>query len=191
MKDYLLEKFAAVFNTCPHCPLPVMSGPPMEIHVDENAKPFACHKASNIPIHWEKQVHDQLLRDEALGVIERVPYGTPVTWCHRMVLSRKQDGSPRRTVDLSRLNKHCKRETHNPESSFHAARRIPAHTYKTVVDAWNGYHSVELRESDRHLTTFITQFGRWRYKRGIQGYVSSGDAYNRRLDAILSDFVRK
>ena len=63
----------------------------MEIHIDENATPYACHKAGNIPIHWEKQVYQDLLRDEALDVIERVPYGTPVTWCHRMVLNRKHD----------------------------------------------------------------------------------------------------
>ena len=60
-----------------------------------------------------------------------------------------------------------------------------------MTDAWNGYHSVPLREEDRHLTTFITPFGRWRYTRAPQGFVSSGDGYNRRLDAIMSNFERK
>ena len=59
-------------------------------------------------------------------------------------------------------------------------------TWKTVTDAWNGYHSVPLRESDRKLTTFITPWGRWRYKRLPQGFVSSQDGYNRRYDAILA-----
>ena len=63
--------------------------------------------------------------------------------------------------------------------------------WKTVTDAWNGYHSAPLRESDHHLTTFITPFGRWRYRRAPQGFLSSGDGYNRRFDAILSDFERK
>jgi len=45
------------------------------------------------------------------------------------------------------------------ESPFHLARQIPKDTWKTVMDAWNGYHSIPLRESDRHLTTFITPFG--------------------------------
>ena len=54
-----------------------------------------------------------------------------------------------------------------------------------------GYHSVPLRESDRHLTTFITPFGRWRYTRAPQGFLSSGDGYNRRFEAILTDFERK
>ena len=77
------------------------------------------------------------------------------------------------------------------ESPFHAARRIPSGTYKTVIDAWNGYHSVLLREADKHLTTFITPFGKFRYTRSLQGFKSSGDGYNRRMDRILSEFPRR
>ena len=40
-------------------------------------------------------------------------------------------------------------------------------------------------------TTLITPFGRWRYTRAPQGFLSSGDGYNRRFDAILPDFERK
>ena len=192
MKAWLLERYASsTFNTCPHRALPCMAGPPVEIHVDPTATPKACHTPANIPIHWQQKVYEDLLRDEALGVVERVPYGEPVTWCHRMVVTRKHDGSPRRTVDLSPLNKFCRRETFATESPFHLARRIPTNTWKTVTDAWNGYHSVPLRASDRHLTTFITPFGRWRYTRAPQGFLSSGDGYNRRFDAILADFDRK
>lgn len=192
MRDWLIDRYASsTFNTCPHHPLPVMNGPPVEIHIDEGAIPRAYHTATPIPVHWQEKVHDDLLRDEALGVIERVPYGEPATWCHRMVVTRKHDGTPRRTVDLSPLNKFCKRETFAAESPFRLARRIPGNTWKTVTDAWNGYHSAPLREADRHLTTFITPFGRWRYCRAPQGFLSSGDGYNRRFDAILSDFERK
>ena len=113
-----------------------------------------------------------------------------MTWCHRMVITRKHNGSPRRTVDLSPLNKYCKRETFASDSPFHLARRIPKDTWNTVTDAWNGYHSVLLRKSDRHLT-FITPFGRWRYTRAPQGFLSSGDSYNCRFDAVLPTFERK
>ena len=192
MEKWLLEYFgSSTFNTCSHQPLPSMVGPPVEIHISDDAVPKAVHTPAPVPIHWQDQVKADLLRDEALGVIENVPYGEPVTWCHRMVVTRKHNGSPRRTVDLSPLNKHCKRETFANESPFHLARRVPPDTWKTVTDAWNGYHSVPLRESDRHLTTFISPFGRWRYKRAPQGFLSSGDGYNRRFDAVLSDFERK
>ena len=108
-----------------------------------------------------------------------------------MVATSKQNGSSRRTVDLSLLNKYCKRKTCASEISFKLGRRIPKGTFKTVTDAYNGYHEVPLRESDKHLTTFITLFGRFRYTRASQGFVSSGDGYNRCFAAFLSDFERK
>ena len=192
MREWLLEYFgASTFNTCPHRPLQQMKGPPLEIHVADDAIPRACTKPSQIPLHWQQQVYDDIKRDEALEILERVPYGEETTWCHRLVVTRKHNGSPRRTVDLSPLNKYCTREIHSGESPYHLARRIPRNTWKTVSDAWNGYHSVPLRDTDRHLTTFITPFGRWRYTRAPQGYLSSGDGYNRRFQAILEDFPRK
>ena len=93
MKKWILEHFASsTFNTCPHQTLEKIEGPPVEIHLKENAVPKAVHTPASIPIHWQDQVHKDLLRDEALGVIEKVPYGEPVTWCHRMVVTRKHDG---------------------------------------------------------------------------------------------------
>ena len=192
MYEWIQDRYASsTFNTCPHRPLREMDGPDLELHVDSSAKPRVNHKPATVPLHWQKRVKADLMRDVSLGVIERVPYGTPVTWCHRMVVTRKHDGSPRRTVDLSPLNKYCRRETHASQSPFQLARRIPPDTYKSVTDAWNGYHSVPLRKEDRHYTTFITPFGRFRYKRAPQGFLSSGDAYNRRFEAIISDFERK
>ena len=51
-----------------------------------------------------------------------------------MVVTRKHNGTPRRTVDISPLNKHCKRETFPTESPFHLTRRVAKGTCKTVSD---------------------------------------------------------
>ena len=101
-----------------------MSGPPVEIHMEDTAKPKTCHTAAPIPLHWQEQVKKDLMRDEALGVIEKVPYGEPVTWCHRMVVTRKQDENIVTTVNLSPLNKFCKMETCASETQFRLACRI-------------------------------------------------------------------
>ena len=97
----------------------------------------------------------------------------------------------RRTVDHQPLNRHAVRETHHTQSPFHQVRSIPAHTRKTKYDAWNGFHTIPLHPDDRHLTTFITPWGRYRYCVAPQGYVSSGDAYTRRFDEIIVDFPDK
>ena len=130
-------------------------------------------------------------RDVRLGVLEKVPLGTPVTWCHRMVICTKKNGSLRRTINFQPLNKHATRETHHCPSPFHQARAIPRGTKKTVFDAWNGYHSVALREEDRHFTTFITPWGRYRYLTAPQGYIASGDAYTSRYDALVAHVTSK
>ncbi len=44
---------------------------------------------------------------------------------------------------------------------------------------------MQLHPDDRHYTTFITQWGRYRYLVGPQGYAATGDAYTRRLDEIV------
>ena len=68
---------------------------------------------------------------------------------------------------------------------------IPPDTWKSVTDQCNGYHSVPLREEDRYLTTFITEWGRYRNKVAPQGSSASGDGYSRRYDEIIADVERK
>ena len=63
---------------------------------------------------------------------------------------------------------------------------VPHNTKKMVLDAWNGYHSLPIREEDRHLTTFITPWGRYQYCCATQGFLASGDAYTRRFDEIIA-----
>ena len=163
----------------------------MRLMVDPNAEPTAHHTPIPVPLHWQSQVKAGLDQDVALGVLEPVPVGEPVTWCHRMVVCAKKNGKPRRTVDFQALNLHATRETHHPQSPFHQVRSIPSGKKKSVFDCWNGYHSVPLHEDDRHLTTFITPWGRYRYKTAPQGYIASGDGYSRRFDEIVSHIPNK
>jgi hypothetical protein len=168
-----------------------MAGPPLQLMVDPEATPVAHHTPVPVPLHWQDEVKAGLDADVQLGVIEPVPVGNPVTWCHRMVVCAKKNGKPRRTVDLQALNAHATRETHHTRSPFHQARSVPSGTKKTVFDAWNGYHSVPLHLEDRHLTTFITPWGRYRYCSAPQGYIASGDGYSRRFDEIVADVPDK
>ena len=90
------------------------------------------------------------------GILERVPPGVPDTWCTRMVITRKKDGEPRRTVDLAALSKAGIRETHHTRSPFNVVRSIPSGTLKSTLDCKDGYHGVHLAVEDLHISTFIT-----------------------------------
>ena len=192
LEEHLLHAYSSsTFNTCEHQPLPLMSGPPLRLMIDPLATPTAHHNPIPVPLHWQEEVKAGLDRDVRLGVLEQVPIGTPVTWCHRMVVCPKKSGSLRRTIDFQALYRHATRETHHTQSPFHQARSVPLRTKKTIFDAWNGYHSVALHEADRHFTTFITPWGRYRYCTAPQGYIASGDGYTSRYDGIVAHIQNK
>merc|ERR1712155_119456 len=171
--------------------LPLMKGEPLPIPVRKDAKPVAVHTPVPVPLHWEEKVHRDLMRDVALGVIEPVPVNTPVTWCLRMVVVPKHNGEPRRTVDMQALNKASVRQTHHTRSPFMLASAVPAGKIKSVLDVWNSFHSVPIVEEDRDKTTFITPWGRFRYRVSPQGYLASMDGYTHRFSLITEDVEDK
>ena len=74
LKKWIFNYYASsAFNCCECQPLPKMHGPPLKIHMQEGVTPVASHSPIPVPIHWQKKVKAGLDRDEAIGVIERVP----------------------------------------------------------------------------------------------------------------------
>ena len=127
-----------------------------------------------------------------MGIIEKVPANEPSIWCHKMVVTTKPGSKKlRRTVDMSGLKKASYRMTHPGLSPFLQAQDIPPNSYKTVTDAWQGFHMIPLDPESIKYTTFITEFGRYRYKRMPQGDQVSMDAYNFRFDKITSKVNNK
>ena len=192
LKKWLLDLYkSSSFNTCTHQRLPMMTGPPLRLMIDESVEPDPKNIPIPIPFYWMDAVKAGLDQDVRLGVIKPVPVGDPVGWCHHMVVCAKKNGKPRRTVDFQALNKHAKRETHHTQAPYIQARSVPPGKLKTVFDCWNGYHSIPLHEDDYRFTTFITPWGRYQYRVAPQGYIASGDGYSRRFDEIVADVPNK
>jgi hypothetical protein len=104
-----------------------------------------------------------------------------------MVIQEKKNGKARRTVRLSYLSKCGLAESHPTPSAAVITKRIPGNKFKSTLDCVDGYHVIELEEKDRHKTTFATEWGKFRYSRAPQGYLSSGDSYSRHTDTIMED----
>ena len=192
LRDWLIQHYnSSSFNTCTHQRLPMMTGEPLKLFMDEKAKPVACYTPAPVPIHWQDRVKADLDRDVRLGVLETVPVNDPVLYCSRMVVTSKANGEPRRTVDMQPQNANASRQTYPVESPFKLAEKIPTKTFRTVFDSWNSYHSVAIRKEDRHYTTFITPWGRYRYCVSPQGFLASGDGYNQRYDEVIAEVKEK
>ena len=190
LKQYLLRKFKdSAFDTDP--PFPMLNAKPGHIFLKPDAIPHASHSFIPVPHHWKDEVKARLDDHVARGIIAPVPVGTPVNWCSQMIVARKKDGRPRIVVDFQHLNRQTLRESHPSDSPFNLASRIKPNTKKTVIDAVDGYHAVQLDEESQLLTTFITEWGLYMYRRMPQGFRGAGDAYVSRYDDIIKDVPNK
>ena len=57
---------------------------------------------------------------------------------------------------------------------FELAVKIPEKMIISLFDCWKRCHSVPVDEQDVHYLQFIIQH---RYRKALQGYISSGDVY--------------
>ena len=46
---------STAFNTCEIQQLPIMTGPPLKLHIDPDERPFAVHKPVNVSLHWQER----------------------------------------------------------------------------------------------------------------------------------------
>ena len=187
-KAYFLQEFRDVLvskEDLQTAPLKPMKGPPMKIHLKENAVPFAIYTPRQIPFAFRDKVKEELDSLVTQGIIK--PAGdTPSEWCHPLVVVPKNNNGVRLTVDLTKLNSQVSRPAHPAPTPFAAIRSVdPKARFFTTMDALCGYWQMELAEEDQHLTTFITPYGRFQHCRGPMGFAATGDAFCLRGDMAL------
>ena len=161
----------------------------MRIHLKEGAVPFALHTPRQIPYAFREAVKEELDSMVQQGIIK--PCGDePSEWCHPLVVVPKAKGV-RITVDLTKLNSQVSRPAHPSPTPLAAVRTVDSTAkFFTTADALHGYWQMELAEEDRHLTTFITPYGRFHHCRGPMGFAATGDAYCYRGDQALQGMTK-
>ena len=167
--------------------LKTMKGEPMKIQLKPvEITPTQIYTARKVPYAFESLAKDELNKLEALGVIEFCGYEAS-DWCSPCSFVRKPGGGVRSVVDLKGLNKFVMRPTHPfPTGKDIIATIPPTSKFFAVFDALKGYWQVELAEESRHLTTFLTEFGRYRYLRAPMGLNASGDEFCLRTDKAVA-----
>ena len=136
---------------------------PLNLEVDSSVKPTVVHKPTQVPLHFMEEVREGLEKDVCFGFLEKVPENTAITWCSRMCVVTKKNGLPCHTVDFHAVNNAAPRQMHPVFSPFLQAC---------------------IAEGDRHITTFITPWGKFHYKFLPQGFLMDNDVYCQWYDKI-------
>ena len=154
------------------------------IKLQNNCQPYALTTPRRVAIPLLPKVETELQRMLQLGVIERV--NQPTEWCSGMVVVPKPNGNVRICVDLTKLNTSVLRERHILPSVEQALAQIGGARFFTKLDANSGFWQVELSHDSSLLTTFITPFGRFCFKRLPFGITSAPEYFQRKMHEILS-----
>ena len=107
-------------------------------------------------------------------------------WINSFVLIEGTDkrGKPKLWIclDPTNLNKVIIRELYHFKTLEDIAHLIADSTVMTVLDCKKGYWHQELDEASSYLTSFNTEFGRYRYTVMLFGTPFTGDVFQRKLD---------
>ena len=111
------------------------------------------------------------------GVIERIT--EPTDWCAPMVPVMKKGSRVRICVDLKKLNR-VKRERYMLPT-------LEGSTVFTKLDATSGFWQIPLDDETAKLTTFMTPFGRYFFRRLPFGISLAPEVFQRTMENILGD----
>ena len=154
------------------------------IELEDDARPFSLSTPRRVAIPLLKSVRQELERMEKLGVIAKVTQ--PTEWCSGMVVVPKANSRVRICVDLTKLNESVKRERHPLPAVDQTLAQLAEAKVFSKLDANLGFWQIPLAPESALLTTFITPFGRFHFRRLPFGISSAPEHFQRRMTEALS-----
>lgn len=118
------------------------------------------------------------------GIIEEVPE-VPTGWVSPLVVIPKADGDIRICVDMRCANQAIVRERQPIPTIEEVLLDLNGSTVFSRVDLKWGFHQILLAEESRHVTTFVTHRGLYRYTRLMFGVTSAPEKYQQIIRDVL------
>ena len=149
----------------------------VELAIDETVTPVAQPQRS-IPFHLRQKVENELEKLEHDDIIEKIPDNTPTEWVSPVVIVPKQNNNIRLCVDMRVANTAIKRTRHPIPTLESVSMELNGASFFSKLDLCQAYHRLELSPESRHITTFCTHLGLFRYKRLNYGTNAAAELSN-------------
>ena len=154
------------------------------IRLQDGAKPFCLTVPRRVPLPLMKKTELEIKCMMNMDVIE--PVDEPTDWCAPIVVVPEQSGDIRLCVDLTKLNSAVKREVYPMPKVETTLGSLSEGSVYSKLDANSGFHQVELDPESVKLTTFITPYGRFAFKRLPYGISSAPEYFQKRMNVELA-----
>ena len=155
------------------------------IELRPNSVPFAINAPRRIAQPLLKPVAAELEKMERQGVIRKLSDNEVTEYVAPLVVAPKPNGKLRICVDLSKLNDNVVRHRHVLPSVDESLAKLGHGRVFSKIDAYSGFWQVPLANESQLLTTFLTPFGRYCYRKLPFGITSGPEFFQSQIDRIL------
>lgn len=136
-----------------------------------------------IPIPLEAKIDAKIEELLKRDIIEEVKGSS--RWVSPIVPALKDNGEMRLCVDMRRANKAIVRENHPLPTMDKLLPKVRDAKYFTKLDIKDAFHQIEIHPDSRHITTFITHRGLFRFKRLMFGISCAPEIFQKTLERML------
>ncbi|RUS71780.1 hypothetical protein EGW08_020463 [Elysia chlorotica] len=158
---------------------------PVKIMLKDDAQPYNVVTPRRVPFPLQQSVKQELDKLEKAGIIQKTTI--PTDWCAPMVPVRKKNGQIRICVDYKQLNTNIKRPNCMIPNLDDIAPKMVGAKFFSTLDASGGFYQIPLDEKSSFITTFITPYGRYRFKRVPMGISLGPETFQSKMEEILED----
>ncbi|GKD32355.1 reverse transcriptase domain-containing protein, partial [Tanacetum coccineum] len=120
------------------------------------------------------------------GIVRPVRYPT---WISNPVLVKKGDGSWRMCIDFKNINSACPKDYYPLPDIDGKIESVVGFRYKCFLDAYKGYHQVQMTQDDEEKTAFYTDQGTYCYTKMLFGLKNAGATYQRLVDTAFQSQI--
>ncbi|GJY62598.1 reverse transcriptase domain-containing protein [Tanacetum coccineum] len=124
-------------------------------------------------------INEEVNKLVTAGIIREVHYHD---WLSNPVMVKKHDDSWRMCVDFKDLNKACLKDGYPLPEIDWKVESLCGFPFKCFLDAYKGYHQIQMAEEDEEKTAFITNQGIFCYTKMPFGLRNAGATYQRLVD---------
>lgn len=163
-------------------PFPKFKGIKLDIAIDNTVTPVS-QPCRRIPVPLEERVNKKIDELIKLDIIE--PVNEPSKWVNPIVPVLKGADEVRLCVDMRIANKAILREHYPLPTMDQILPKFNKARFFSKLDIKDAFHQIEISEGSRHITTFITNRGLFRYKRLMFGISCAPELFQKTLEKIL------
>ncbi|GJS87316.1 reverse transcriptase domain-containing protein [Tanacetum coccineum] len=116
------------------------------------------------------------------GIVRPVRYPT---WISKPVLVKKVDDTWRMRIDFKNLNSTCPKDYHPLPEIDLKIEAVIGFPFKCFLDAYKGYHQIQMSKEDEEKTAFYTDQGTYCYTKMSFGLKNTGETYQRLVDSAF------